>query len=78
MSVEHQRSMPGEHSDTVSEAIERAGPNGTDLFELEASTGIRKRVLENVVWHLENQGRAYRLASRPRLRYVAKHWRPTP
>lgn len=66
-------SMPGEHDDAVETAIVRAGPAGIDLVDLEPATGLRYRVLHNVTWRLEQQGRVARISQRP-VRYVAKRW----
>jgi hypothetical protein len=70
-------SLPGEHDDAVQQAIVQAGPTGVELVDLEQATGLRYRVLHNVTYRLEQQGRAYRISNRP-VRYVAKRWRPEP
>jgi hypothetical protein len=68
-------SLPGEHDEAVYEAILRAGPGGIELSGgLEQATGLRYRVLHNVTWRLEQQGRAVRVSQRP-VRYVAARWR---
>jgi hypothetical protein len=73
----HPPSLPGEHDDTVEATIVQAGPQGIELVDLEQATGLRYRVLHNVTWRLEQQGRVYRVSNRP-VRYVAKRWRPEP
>lgn len=72
----HLPSLPGEHDDTVEAAIIQAGPSGMELVDLEQATGLRYRVVHNVTYRLEQQGRAFRVSSRP-VRYVAKRWRRT-
>jgi hypothetical protein len=76
VTTDYARSLPHEHEPAVEAALIQAGPPGIDVVDLEPATGIRKRVLENVCWNLEQQGKAVRLASRPRLRYVAARWAP--
>jgi hypothetical protein len=74
-SSDYPPSLPGEHDDAVHEVIERAGPGGIELRgDLEQATGLRYRVLHNVTWRLEQQGRAFRVSNRP-VRYVAARWR---
>jgi len=55
----------------VHAALHSAGEAGLSLRELEVETGLRYRVLHNVTWRLEQQGRAQRLAGVRPIRYVA-------
>jgi len=71
--TEHPPSLPGEHDDAVNAAIAQAGPPGIELGDLVQATGLRYRILHNVTWRLEQQGRAFRVSHRP-VRYVAKRW----
>jgi hypothetical protein len=68
---DHQPSLVGEHDDAVEAAIVQAGPLGVELVDLEQATRLRYRVLHNVTYRLEQQGRAFRISNRP-VRYVAK------
>jgi hypothetical protein len=77
VTTDRQRSLPGEHYDDVEAAIVQAGPPGIELRDLPQVTGLPYRVLHNVTYQLERQGRAYRISNEP-VRYVAKRWRPEP
>lgn len=65
------RSVPGEHDDLVREVVWRAGPGGLTLTEIAEASELRRRVVENTVHRLRNQGHLtiYRGDARPR-RYV--------
>jgi hypothetical protein len=72
MNRDHPPSLPGEHDDSVEAAIVPAGPDGIELVDLEQATGLRYRVLHNVTWRLEQQGRVPGVAaSRPLCRQTA-------
>jgi hypothetical protein len=71
-------SLEGEHDDVVYAVLLRAGSAGRSLRELEAESGLRYRVLHNVTWRLEQQGRAHRLPDARPIRYVARTARRSP
>jgi hypothetical protein len=65
-------SMEGEHDDRVHAVLLTAGNTGLSLRELEQITDLTYRVLHNVTWRLENQGRARRVPGTRPIRYVAR------
>lgn len=68
----HAASAEGEHDDSVHAVIVTVGGHGISIRELVVQTGLRARVLENVIWRLDvKQSRVHRVPGSKPQRYAA-------